>query len=223
MNLSKVYRGMESVDLREFHFGFFDENGSVEKPFVPEPVAATRTPAPATSSPAATPAHKQELEEAYTRGRREALEQAGGKLETAARAFAAAVTEVDQLRTALAERSRDDMFRLVMVIAEQVIRHEVTVHPDVVVGVIEHALQAAVRADHCKIRINPDDVAVVTEQKPLFLASISGLKNLNIETDPTITPGGCRIESDLGEVDATLETQLAMIRQALSDGMTGAP
>jgi len=59
----------------------------------------------------------------------------------------------------------------------------------------------------------------VTQQKPLFLASISGLKNLSIETDSEISPGGCRVDSDLGDVDATIETQLETIRQSLSEAI----
>lgn len=222
MSLSRVYRGNEATDLKEFSFGSFDEAGAIaEKPFVAQsPVKAKTVAAPA-PPPTNTPTHKQEIDDAYAKGRREAQEQEAKKLETAARAFAAAVTEVDKLRAELAERSRDDMLRLVMVIAEQVVRREVSLHPDIVVKTIEHALQASVRADHCKIQINPADLDAVTEQKPLFLASISGLKNVNIMADPNVTAGGCRIESDLGEVDATLETQLEMIRQTLNEGMTG--
>ncbi len=221
MSLSKVYRGEEATDLKEFHFGSFDEGGApVEKPFVAEPPAKAKAAPPAPAPEPKTPTHKQEIDEAYAKGRQEALDQAGKKLEQASRAFAAAVTEVDKLRGQLAERSRDDMLRLVMVIAEQVIRREVTLHPDIVVKTIEQALQASVRADHCKIHVNPADLEAVTAQKPLFLASISGLKNLSIEADPQVTAGGCRIASDLGEVDATLETQLAMIRQTLTEGMS---
>lgn len=223
MSLSRVYRGEEATDLREFHFGSFDEGGApAEKPFVAQsPAKPKAAAAPPPPPPPSTPTHKQEIDDAYAKGRREAQEQAAKKLETAARSFAAAVTEVDKLRAELAERSRDDMLRLVMVIAEQVIRREVSLHPDIVVKTIEQALQASVRADHCKIQINPADLDAVTAQKPLFLASISGLKNVNIEAEPKVTAGGCRIESDLGEVDATLETQLEMIRQTLNEGMTG--
>ena len=87
---------------------------------------------------------------------------------------------------------------------------------------IENALQSSVRSDQYRIRINPADLESVTLQKPLFLASISGLKNLSIETDPEISPGGCRVDSDFGDIDATLETQLETIRQTLSKAISDA-
>jgi flagellar assembly protein FliH len=96
----------------------------------------------------------------------------------------------------------------------------VSADPQVVLTIIENALQSSVRSDQYRIRVNPEDLEHVTQQKPLFLASISGLKNLSVEADPAISRGGCRVDSELGEVDATLETQLESIRQALNEAIT---
>jgi len=161
------------------------------------------------------------MDEAYARGQHDAMKAAAARLESSAQALATALTEVSQLRVQMAQNSRDDMLRLVMAIAEQVVQREVSIHSDMINQVITEALKASVRADHYRIKVNPADLAAVNEHKPLFLASISGLKNLIVEADALVTAGGCKIESDLGEVDATVETQLAAIRQALQEAMTG--
>lgn len=223
MNLSKIYRGTEIAELKEFHFCSFGAGGTLTAAphaFVSEQAPKSKTTTTSAAAPQPALVSKQELDDAYARGQRDALENAAQKLESAAKTLATTLSEVSRLRTTLAENSRQDMLRLVMVIAEQVIHREVSVNPEVVVKVIEEALKASVRADHYRIKINPADVATVNEQKPLFLASISGLKNLMIEADPSVAAGGCRIESDLGEVDATLETQLDAIRQALHETAT---
>ena len=225
MNLSKIYRGSEVSGLREFQFRSFGEtepsafleNEEFSKSSVVDQSSATMvTPllAPAVDHSA------QDVEEAYARGRREGLASAGEQLESATQALASAVEEVSRLRESLAKNSRQDMLRLVIAVSEQIIRREVTIDSNVVLAVIENALQSSIRADHYRIRINPDDLENVTQQKPLFLASISGLKNLNIEADPAISSGGCRVDSDLGDVDATIETQLETIRQVLSEAIT---
>jgi len=151
------------------------------------------------------------------------LEQAGQRLESATKALADALDEVSRLREKLAQNSRQDMLRLVMAVAEQVIRTQAAVDSGVVMNIIDNALQSAVRSDRYRVRINPADLAAVNEQKPLFIASVSGLKNLHIEADANISAGGCRVDSELGEVDATLETQLETIRQALTEAMTDQP
>ncbi len=226
MNLSKIYRGAETAEVKEFHFGSFGENGALTAAtthafVLDQPVKGGAIPGSPSPSPSASAVSKKDIDEAYARGRREAMSTAAAKLESSAQALAAALTEVDQLRARMAQNSRDDMMRLVMVIAEQIIHRQVSIHPDTINQVIAEALKVSVRADHYRVKVNPVDLAAVNEHKPLFLASISGLKNLTVEADAAVTAGGCKIESDLGEVDATLETQLAAIRLALQDAMAG--
>ena len=223
MNLSKIYRGVEATGLRAFQFRSFGDNPALDlEELSAPPQQETVAPAVDAAAPIAAGLSAREVEEAYARGRREGLENAEQQLATTTQALATALEEVSRLRESLARNSRQDMLRLVMAVAEQVIRREVTADPDVVLHIIEHALQSSVRADHYRIRINPADLEHVTEKKPLFLASISGLKNLIIEADAAVSPGGCRVDSDLGDVDATIETQLAAIRQALDEAISGA-
>ena len=141
-------------------------------------------------------------------------------LGSATQALVKGAEEISRLRESLARNNSQDMLRLVMAVSEQIVRREVAADPDIVLTIIENALQSSVRADHYRILINPADLENVTKQKPLFLASISGLKNLSIETDASISPGGCRVDSEVGNVDATIETQLEAIQDALSKAIT---
>lgn len=219
MSLSKVYRGAETADLKEFKFRSFGDTEplppvdgeSFSVPGLAEP-AAPVAPAPDLSVP-------KQLEEAYARGRQEGLAMAEQKLESTTQALTQALEDVSRLRNSLAQTGSRDMLRLVMAVSEQIVRRAVAADPSVVLAIIENALQVSVRADNYRIRINPVDLEGVTKQKPLFLASISGLKNISFEADASITPGGCRVDSELGDVDATIETQLESIREALNEAI----
>ena len=207
--------------MQEFQFRSFGdaESNSPEA----EGFRQTSTPGAGKQAPQAGPAvgaGAQELEQAYARGRQDGLQEAESKLDSTHQTLAAALEEVSRLREKLTRNSRQDMLRLVMAIAEQVIRRELQVDPKVVLTVLDEALKASVQADQYRIQVNPADLERVTEQKPLFLASMSGLKNLNIEGNNSVSAGGCRIESDLGEVDATIESQLDSIQQALNEAVT---
>lgn len=220
MSLSKVYRGAEAGDLKEFQFRSFGETEPLPpvdgetfvaagEPFAPVSAAASGTEA----------ANAQQVEEAYARGRQDGLAMAEQRLESTTQALTQALEDVSRLRESLAQTGSQDMLRLVMAVAEQIVRRSVEADPSVVMAIIESALQASVRADSYRVRINPADLEGVTKQKPLFLASISGLKNLSFEADASISQGGCRVDSELGDVDATIETQLESIKQALSDAI----
>lgn len=220
MSLSKVYRSEEAVDLKEFQFRSFGETEPLPPvdgenftvPGVVEPIAP--------AAPAPDISLAKQLEEAYARGRQEGLAMAEQRFESTSQALTQALEDVSRLRGSLAQTGSQDMLRLVMAVSEQIVRRSIAADPTLVLAIIENALQASVRADSYRVRINPDDLEGVTKQKPLFLASISGLKNISFEADAGITPGGCRVDSELGDVDATIETQLESIRAALNEAIT---
>ncbi len=219
MGLSKIYRGSDGENVTEFHFRSFGESD------MPAPLESASfeppggTPA-ATVSSAAPSNLPQLLEEAQARGRQEGLALAEERFETTTRSLAQALEELSRLRESLAQSGSQDMLRLVMAVAEQIVRRAIDVDPQVVLTIIENALQASVRSDSYRLSIHPEDLEVVNAQKPLFLASISGLQNLSIDADTAISRGGCRVDSELGDVDATIESQLDAIRQALSAAIT---
>lgn len=136
-------------------------------------------------------------------------------------ALAESLGELSRLREKVLKNSTDDMLRLVLAIAEQVIHREVAADPTIIIATLQEALQAAIHSDAYHVKVHPDDLAIVMERKPLFLASISGLKNITLEGDATLSRGGCFIESELGQVDASIEGQLGELRRKLLTGEEG--
>lgn len=237
MLLSKVYRGGEQ-QLRAVRFRDFDEVGDaaqeegldlfVTEDFSPQPpIPKTHDPEAAEEQAPAQPAAgpqpgsiaAAELEaarnQAFEEGRQAALAEAGQALVQSADALGGALADVSRLRETLLRNSTEDMLRLVMTIAEQVVAGELKSRPEQVLEVLRRALQHAVKADEYLVRVNPEDLALVQENKPLFMTAVSGLKNIRIEGDAAVSRGGCRVESELGQVEATAESQLAEIRNAL--------
>ncbi len=213
MSLSKVYRGDEFRELESFEFRSFSEKKPSNAP------AGDKLSAPTSG---ATPSQQQEVNEAFHRGRQEGSTAVESKLDKTLQALTEALEEVNRLRESVARNSSQDMLRMVMAISEQVILSSLEVKPEIVLSLIENALRSSVQADSYRIRVSEQDFELVNQQKPLFLASISGLKNISISSDAKITPGGCRVESDFGDVDATIQTQLEEIRRVLAGAIAGA-
>ncbi len=212
MSLSKVYRGEEFRELESFEFRSFSDKKTCGA------AAGDRASVPVSVAP---PDQQQEVNEAFQRGRQEGTTAVESKLDSTLQALTQALEEVNRLREAVARNSSKDMLRMVMAISEQVIRSSLDVKPEIVLSVIENALQSSVQADSYRIHVSPQDLELVNQQKPLFLASISGMKNILISSDAAISPGGCRVESDFGDVDATIETQLEEIRKLLVGSIAG--
>lgn len=220
--MSRVFRPSDAGALKALRFVDFAEqdkpNGQgqvgcfVEEKFTDRTVQID-SPRPSVKAPAAEPGAQ--LAEARRQGRQEALAQAGAQLVVAADALGQALDEISRLRAALLKNSTEDMVRLVMAIAEQVIGGEIATRPEFILETLREALHHAIQADEYQVRVNPEDLAVVMENRPLFLAAVSGLKNIVFESDPAVGRGGCLVESRLGQVDATMETRLDDIRNRL--------
>lgn len=166
---------------------------------------------------------EQELEaqkkKAYNAGRVAGVAEVEGRLGSVTKALAEACSEISSLKSKMLQRSSDDMFRLVMAIAERVIRAEIAAHSEVILRTVQQAIQVAVSAEEFHIKVHPDDLHALQEHKPLFIASLSGLSNIEFVPDPAITAGGCLLESPLGRVDATIETQLDEVGHCLSEAI----
>lgn len=222
MSSSRIYKEQSGDGLQRLSFAEFDGGGgggTVAQAFAPVSVAPAVSSGRDQSGQAGQADHRRAVEEAYARGRQEGIAQAEERIGELGRAFAAAVEDISRLRESILKNSTDDMLRLVLAVAQQVVHVEIASNPQIVLETLKRGLKAAVRSDEYHIRLHPQDLALVSEQKPLLLASVSGLKNITLEGDAGIARGGCMVESNLGQVDASIDSQLAEIRDRLQQSV----
>lgn len=183
-------------------------------------------------APAATRILRPAQLEALTEAERllaRAREQAAGILEQAraeaeavrqqaqeqgqARAGAALVAAREQAQRILQE-ARADLTRLAVAIAEKLLDEELALHPERVTRIVERCLAEAGAARRLVLRINPADRPTLDRELPRLRGLVEA-EALQLEPDPTVRAGGCLLETELGQVDGRLETQLQAILEAL--------
>ena len=87
-------------------------------------------------------------------------------------------------------------------LARQVLRSELAVRPETVSQVAEQALDALLlSARHIVLRVHPDDHALISAGSVEAIAA----RGARLVADPLVARGGCRLESDIGLVDATID------------------
>ncbi len=87
-------------------------------------------------------------------------------------------------------------------LARQVLRSELRAQPEAVAAVAEQAIAALLpSARHVVLRVHPDDHALIAANAADAIAA----RGARLVPDPAIERGGCRIESDIGLVDATID------------------
>jgi len=153
--------------------------------------------------------------------RRDALEK--GREEGRAEGFAEGKTEVDRLiqRTqAVLEQAQNqrgeiltgterEIIELVLLISRKVVKAISESQRDVVVANVQEALRKVRDKGNVIIRVNLADLKLATDTKKEFIQALEGVKAIQVMEDTSVDSGGCIIETDFGEIDARISSQLA--------------
>lgn len=93
-----------------------------------------------------------------------------------------------------------------VLLARQVLRDELQARPEAVAQVAREALETiAASARQVTVRVHPDDLPLVGGGAQDTLQA----RGARLLADPAIARGGCRIESEVGAVDASIEARWA--------------
>jgi flagellar assembly protein FliH len=85
-----------------------------------------------------------------------------------------------------------------------------------VAKVVRNALSHVRVKESLRVRLNPEDHALLSQGTPEFLEAVT------LVADPGIERGGAVIESSGGNLDAQIEEQLAEIEKSLKKGVVSA-
>jgi len=122
--------------------------------------------------------------------------------------------DLARLREEFYATAEPEVIKLVMSIAEKVIGRLVTENPEGIKSVVRQALERSL-GDRITVRLSPDDYRAIVEEDEAFKGVIDRTKRLTFREDDSISKGGCVLETEVGTIDAQLETQLAAIKKAL--------
>ncbi|UPA16160.1 flagellar assembly protein FliH [Borrelia coriaceae] len=116
-------------------------------------------------------------------------------------------------RKEILESSGEHIMNLVMQIAVKVVKRIIDSQKDVVIENVNEALKKIKSKTNIVIRVNLDDIDIVNHQKHEFISKFDFIENLEVIEDVNIGKGGCVIETDFGEIDARISSQLDKIEE----------
>ena len=115
----------------------------------------------------------------------------------------------------LLSRGEQELVLLSMRIAQKIIGEELRTNADTILRIVREALRPIRRARSVVIQVSPDDELCVREKADMFRGLLGDAAEIFVLADPAVTAGGCIVESDIGVIDAQLQTQLNSLEQAL--------
>lgn len=159
-------------------------------------------------------ARRQAHQEGFEEGRQAGLEAARREYQERFQQVLDLYHQVIRERNKLLESAEPELARLAIQVAERIIGQEVRTNAEIVMGVVRNALSHIKDREEILIKVSPQDYHIVNEDRTLFEKMVEGLKNFEVVVDPRVERGGCIIETNLGNVDARLSTQLTAIQAA---------
>jgi flagellar assembly protein FliH len=102
-------------------------------------------------------------------------------------------------------------------IAKKVVQREIE-EKTIIDENIKVAINKIIGANEVRLKLNPNDVDELTDYSKGLLNNSSFTK-IKIEGDSKIERGGCLIETEIGNVDARISTQLMELKKQLENSL----
>lgn len=127
--------------------------------------------------------------------------------------------EINDLKYDILKRYEKEILNLIFAIAEKIIHHEVRLNETAIKDAIFNALELAVEKSKVTFNVNPEDYEYVEKLRPDLFNQFKELKSIIVTSDPSISRGGCFLETPYGNIDATIESKLENIFQLLQESV----
>ena len=149
---------------------------------------------------------------AFEEGYRKGLEQASGDIEQ----FKANIDNFMGAPKEVFEYIAPDILEISVDIARKIIKKEVEEDPQVLMNIIVDVLKTISKNEpRINIRVNPQSANFIKDSLPDTTYQYGIDSKINIISDPSIENGGCVFQTNNGIVDASIDTQLEIIKKTL--------
>jgi len=162
---------------------------------------------------------EEKVREAYSEGMQRGMEAGRSQFEEsvaqAGAALEGAAAAIREAREEFLASLEPQVAELALAIAGRILEREAGADRQLVATAAAKALRHLVDREQLRIRVNPADLEGLRAEKAGLLEEFDDVREVVVEADETVSPGGCIAESRLMQADATVEAQLDAILAAL--------
>jgi flagellar assembly protein FliH len=142
-------------------------------------------------------------------------ERVARKMDTLTPAIDSLVRQLDDTRGAWRQHWEHAAIQLAGAMARRILRRELIQQPEFALELVREGLQLMAGSASITVYLHPDDFANVGAQAERLAESLSKLAPARITADPGVAAGGCRLETQFGEVDLQIDSQVNRILEEL--------
>lgn len=150
-------------------------------------------------------------------GRERAFVESSAELKEQLQHLQELVSSVESIKTDLVACNETQIVRLVFYLAKRLVFQEIAVKPEIILEVVSQALRSAQSDEKVTIRISARDFQFIESVRDTLGKEYEALKRARFESSDEIASGGCMVETNYGDVNATLEQRLDRIWTSIAE------
>jgi flagellar assembly protein FliH len=153
----------------------------------------------------------------FEQGERAGQKLAAQKIEPTLHAFQSLLEAITEDRGRLIEQHRQELIKVAFALAARILHRAIELDPTAVGEVVEAALAKAGRSQQLTLQLSPHDRQLVEQQMRARHGEAWPPASITIQEDEAVGRGGCRLLTDTGDIDATIEMQLRTLKTMLGE------
>jgi flagellar assembly protein FliH len=150
------------------------------------------------------------------RGYSDGLAQAQAEVQATLMEAISVLTEAQNQRHAMAEQNESALADLALRIARKVIGAHLEADPQIVAKIVEETIAELEPSTSLVVHVNPADLTFVEGNRTAIERLVTAAGRVEIVADDSVARGGCVLVSPVGDVDARIETKLAVLETAFA-------
>jgi flagellar assembly protein FliH len=153
--------------------------------------------------------------EGIEQGRAEGFEQGKAEVERLVQKTHLILERVQDKRGDIFEQAERQIVDLTLLIARKVVKVISQTEREVVVENVKAALSQVKAKGTIAVKVNMSDLKLTTEHLDEFTKMLEAGGKIELLEDNSVDVGGCAVETDYGELDARISSQLAELERAI--------
>ena len=158
---------------------------------------------------------EQKIAEAYQRGLREgdsgATQRMASQVTAKIEQLSRSIEQLALHRGKVQREAEPELVRLSLAIARRILRRELSVDPEALLGLVKAGLERIESSDVHRVRVHPEHASVLARLLE------GAARSVEIVADPGLPVGAVIFETSRGSLDTGLETQLKEIERGFVD------
>jgi flagellar assembly protein FliH len=156
-------------------------------------------------------AYQKGIEQGQAQGQMMAVK----RIEPLIQTLSLTIEELKKIRQHILEKHQDQIMEILVIMTEKVIHRQIQLSPDIILETLRHACSHLTETAEIRLRVHPSDFEYIRDMERIITTQLTGKGSIHFIEDTTIERGGIIIDTEFGEIDASIRSQIEHMKEVL--------